>query len=72
MSVTLEALHIEHGRLFVHIVMRSDGNVCCPSDEFDSVWSTSEQADRRVSILKSAGTSAHTFEMQVDGDIVGL
>jgi hypothetical protein len=52
--------------------MRSDGNVCCPSDEFDSVWSTGEQADSRVSILKSSGTSAHTFEMQVDGDIVGL
>lgn len=72
MSIKLEDLHIEHGRLFVHIVMRSDGNVCCPADEFDSVWSSGAQADARVSILKSSGTNAHTFEMHVDGDIVGL
>lgn len=56
----------------VYVVMRDDGNVCCPAAEIDSIWSTAAQAARRVSILKSTDTHAHIDEMQVDGEVVGL
>lgn len=57
--------------MIVHVVMRNDGNVCCPGAELDSIWSTAKLAAARVSILKSADTRAHVDELQVDGDIVG-
>lgn len=55
----------------VYLVLRDDGNVCCPAAELDSVWSTKEQADARKRIVLSAGTSAHVDAWTVDGDIVG-
>jgi hypothetical protein len=58
--------------MIVYVVMRDDGNVCCPVTELDSLWSNETQAKRRVSIIKSTGTSAHVEERQVDAEIVGL
>lgn len=56
----------------IYVVMRYDGNVCCPAEELDSVWSTRDLAERRVSILRSADGEAHVLEMQVDGEVIGL
>lgn len=56
----------------VYVVMRDDGNVCCPAAEVDSIWSTANQAARRVSIMKSGHTHAYVDEMTVDGEVVGL
>lgn len=56
----------------VYLVMRDDGNVCCPAADVDSLWSEKHRADARVSILKSAGTHAHVDTRTVDAEVVGL
>ena len=56
----------------IYLVMRDDGNVCCPAAEVDSVWSERGRAESRVSILKSSGTHAHVDERTVDAEVVGL
>jgi hypothetical protein len=50
----------------VFIVMREDGNACCPATEMDSCWSSEEQANARVDILHSMNMSAHVEPMQPD------
>lgn len=46
--------------VIVWVVMRGDGNVCCPAAELDSIWTTEQPARDRAAHLSSLASTAES------------